>query len=124
MVSGYFLWWYGEGFIFFGRIVVRLLKQLIDWFSLPVLVRTWVAPWKSDVLNGQNLALDDTIKLWEQNFASRLVGVFMRTIVIFVAVLLLVVGAIVAVAGLAFWLIVPPLYVTLPVLAGYIAFWS
>lgn len=117
MLTGYFYWWYGAGYKQSWQVVVAVLYEVADFFSLETLVKTWFSPWKNDVLSAQNVALSDTIKLWEQNLASRFVGFALRSIVILVAVISLAVLTIILGVGLVVWLVVPALIFILPLLA-------
>lgn len=117
MLTGYFYWWYGAGLEQSWQIAVAVLYEVADIFSLDILVKTWLAPWKNDVLSAQNIALSDQIKLWEQNLASRLVGFFVRSVIIFLAVISLAILTILLAIGLVIWLIVPALIIILPLVA-------
>lgn len=121
MIYGYFLWWYGAGYVRAWQIVGRWLNELADFFSLPILVKTWLSPWKNDVLSARNIALSDQVKLWEQNFASRLVGIILRTFIIVLATIIIGVIAVALVFSLLVWLFVPVLVVVLPIVAGVIS---
>lgn len=115
------MWWYGEGLLENWRLVSHAMEWLLDTFSLSTLLRTLFSPWKNDVLSARNIALSDQVKLWEQNFASRIIGFIIRLIVIVVAVVLLVVALVAAIVALAIWFVLPVLYLTLPILAAFIA---
>ncbi|HSX42329.1 MAG TPA: hypothetical protein VLE93_03180 [Candidatus Saccharimonadales bacterium] len=120
MLTGYFYWWYGEGYKQSWQVAAAVLYEVADFFSLEILVKSWFAPWKNDVLSAQNAALSDTVKLWEQNLASRFIGIVLRSIVIFVAVISLAFLTILLGVGLVLWSVVPALIFILPVLAVWI----
>jgi fatty acid desaturase len=84
---------------------------------LPILIKTWFAPWKNDRLAANNASLADQIKILELNFASRLVGVLVRSIVIALTILILALVMILAVIGLAIWILVPFAWLLLPLIA-------
>lgn len=114
MVYGFFVWWYGLGLLRSWRTAQSWLVQLTDFFSVDILLKTWFSPWKNDVLVGQNLALSDQMKLWQQNLASRLVGMIMRTVVILISVLILALMALTIALGLVIWVALPGLVIILP----------
>lgn len=90
---------------------------LTDFFSLETLFKTLFAPWKNDVQAALNISLGDQAKLWEQNFASRIFGFLLRSIVVTIS--LLIIGLFCALAGLylLIWLLAPVLIIMLPILA-------
>lgn len=120
MLTGYFYWWYGAGWAQSYQVAAAVLYEVADFFSLETLVKTWFAPWKNDVLSAQNAALSDTVKLWEQNLASRFVGFILRTIIILVAVISLALLTFALAAGLILWLFVPALIIILPLIAVWL----
>lgn len=120
MVNGYLIWWYGEGMVSAWRVASALIYRLADFFSLPILVRTWFAPWKNDVLVARNVSLGDMWKIWEQNFASRIVGFILRTIIILTSLVCVSIVTIVGSLALGMWLMVPFLPFILPVISLWI----
>lgn len=122
MLSGYFVWWYTSGVNWIYRSLKRGLFVVVDFFSLPEISKNLLAPWKNDVLVGQNLSLGDTLRLWQLNLASRLVGFFVRAVVLAVGLTVLALQLVASLASLVVWLAVPVLYiVVLPLLAAYIS---
>lgn len=120
MVYGFFVWWYADGLVRFWQSANLLLFKIADFFSVDILLRTWVAPWKNDVLSARNISLSDQFQLWKLNFASRLIGFLVRTIVIFTALIILTSAIICFALGLSLWLILPFLSVLLPVIGTVI----
>jgi hypothetical protein len=79
------------------------------------LVKTWFSPWKGDIEDAKNISLQDRLKLWEDNVASRFIGFFIRTI--FIVVALFVIGMIAVLGAFVFvvWILMPLLVVVLPI---------
>jgi len=102
------------------RVMAALIYRLADFFSLPILVRTWFAPWKNDVLVARNVSLGDMWKIWEQNFASRIVGFILRTLIIFTSLVCVSLITIVGSLALGLWLVVPFMPFILPVISLWI----
>lgn len=63
----------------------------------------------------RNIALSDQVKIWEQNLVSRLVGFFVRTIVIAISLLIMAILSIALGAILVIWFLLPFLVFLLPV---------
>lgn len=116
MVYGYFLWWYGVGLGQTWELATAILSRIADFFSFNILVKTWVAPWKNDVLRAQNVSLGDQVKIWQQNLISRLVGFFIRTVMIVVCLLLIALTVLLLAVALVIWLALPILAILLPIL--------
>jgi hypothetical protein len=119
LITGYLRWWYSTGIIESWRLAESFLAQIGDFFSLSMLVRTWLSPWKNDTSaagsSGQSL-----IKVWENNLASRFVGFFVRTIVIVVALIVLGTATLGMAIVLLLWLFVPWSFVVIPAVAAVI----
>lgn len=122
MVTGFFRWWYSEGIVQSGQIVLYAVNRITDFFSLPILIKTWTAPWKDDRLSADNASLSDQIKILELNFASRVIGFIVRTVVIGIVLLILAIVCIGAVIGLAIWLLIPIAWLILPAIAVIISY--
>jgi hypothetical protein len=116
MISGYFVWWYGAGIVQAYTAVTAFISYIVDAFSLPTIMRTLFAPWKNDVLTARNVSLGDQLKIWEMNFASRIIGFLVRLVVIFVAAIILLLLVVGAGVGLALWIATPILVLLLPIL--------
>ena len=120
MVSEYLIWWYGEGVVSAWRVAVAILYDVADFFSLPILVRTWFAPWKNDTIVVRNISLGDQWKIWQQNFISRFFGFVVRTIIILVTLFVLAAVTTLTSIVLGLWLTVPFLPLLLPVLSIWV----
>lgn len=120
MISGYLTWWFHQGWHEAWQRAVRWLISIADFFSVDILIKTWFAPWKNDVLSSQNMALSDKTKIWEQNFASRFFGFLIRTAVIFVALIVLAFSTIGLTLLLVGWFLAPFLIILLPIIGGFL----
>lgn len=113
MLYGYFYWWYGEGLKQAWSSSGKVLLQLSDIFSLEILLKTWFAPWKNDVLTARNISLLDQLKLWEGNLASRAIGFLLRSVIIGFSLFLLTLAVFLLAVGLALWIFLPIVIVLL-----------
>lgn len=89
------------------HVAAAVLYEITDFFSLPILVRTWLSPWKNDVLTAKNVSLGDQFKIWELNFASRIIGFLVRSMIIFISLIVLSLVAILEAITLGLWLVGP-----------------
>ncbi|QQG50225.1 MAG: hypothetical protein HZB70_01395 [Candidatus Berkelbacteria bacterium] len=116
VLTGFFVWWYGEGLTQSFQIILATAEKIIDFFSLEILFKTWVSPWKNDVLSAENISLSDQIHLWQMNLVSRFVGFVVRTMIIIVAIICLGVSGVLGGLALAFWIALPLAAVLFPIL--------
>jgi hypothetical protein len=77
-------WWYGQGWLWAIQGIGRRLGHIGSVFAVRVLIRTWFSPWKqitspSSFRNFFQAAVDNTI--------SRVIGGFVRTIMLVIALL-------------------------------------
>jgi len=65
--------------------------HLYDLFSVKIILKTYFAPWKRDLLSARNLPLNERVSVWWMNIISRLIGVFIKTATL-IAFLISVIG--------------------------------
>lgn len=92
------------------------LFAVVDFFSVDMLIKTWLAPWKGDVQSARNIALQDQVKLWESNLASRAIGFIIRSFVILLSLIIIAAVALVGALALVAWVIMPALLIGLPII--------
>jgi len=96
-------------------IAIRMVGKAFRFFSIDLLLKTLLQPWKRDEIDTTNLALDDKIRVWMMNLVSRLVGAIVRggTIVIGLgAIAGIIIVAIISLVGfillpvISLWLVI------------------
>ena len=115
LALAFFRWWYGPGWVSLLKRIRVALDDLFDSFSVPLLLRTLISPWRR-IINYDQEGIVAQLRSMLDNAVSRLVGLVVRSIVIGVAILLsvaLIFGGIVTLIG---WLLLP---VAAVVLTGY-----
>ncbi|MFA5291342.1 MAG: hypothetical protein WC385_03510 [Candidatus Paceibacterota bacterium] len=105
----YFIWHYGRAISDLTRIYRNLIAFTFTFFSVSVLVQSFFAPWRRMGEDYPERSVDpfDYFSTFLVNLIMRLVGIFMRTIVIvlgMVATLLVILSYPVA---LAIWITLP-----------------
>ncbi len=55
------------------------LFHLYDLFSVKIILKTYLAPWKRDLLSTRNLSLNERVRVWWMNVISRMIGAFIKT---------------------------------------------
>ena len=93
---GFVLWWFEYVPIKIIYISKKLIGKAYNFFSIPILLKSLLAPWKKDEVDTSNMALDDKLRVWMMNLMSRLIGAVVRSGTIFfglVAIIATVIGA-------------------------------
>jgi len=75
-------WWYREATASLWRYLVRLSQYLADFFSVRLCLSTIFAVWRRDELGGENLSIQERFYVWTLNCASRLVGFFVKMVIL------------------------------------------
>lgn len=107
-------WWYGKGWGWAISSVLQKLKDINEAFSIPILLRTWFAPWKqiqtqATFRNFFQAAID--------NLISRFVGSMVRGSMMLVALLSSLAIFTFAILTALIWPIIPALILIFPLLA-------
>jgi len=104
----YLLWHYSRAFYEMFRVWLNLLEFVVQFFSIPQLMRSWVAPWKR--------MTEERTKKWDFedlagviiiNILSRVVGALLRTIIICIGLVSLLITTVGGFVVYAFWVAAP-----------------
>jgi hypothetical protein len=108
----YLTWHYSQALIDTVIISLNFLWFILHFFSIPLHVRTLFSPWrrmKDQHHKGESV--EDFFATLVFNFASRLVGMIARLVIIALGTALLLGAAVCALAWFALWLVFPTLSV-------------
>lgn len=113
----YLIWHYSRGFLEWFHVWGNLLWFIVHFFSLPLMVRSWLSPWKRMTEPRQKAwDIEDWASSLFINILSRFIGAIMRTIMIlvglFALVLLLAAGTLITLG----WAVAPALIILLLIL--------
>ncbi|MCK5026992.1 MAG: hypothetical protein KAS07_01095 [Candidatus Pacebacteria bacterium] len=111
VLRDYVCWHYSRAFSDIFHIWSNITHFVFHFFSIPLLLRTFFAPWKriEATRETQGLNISDYISTKLVNTIMRLIGASMRAVLIFIG---LVVVATVVIAGMIFFV----LWVLLPII--------
>lgn len=107
-IGGMLGWWYLDGWKSQISRVIGVLRKINDTFSIPLLLRTFFAPFKqisADTQGGDDLA--SKFKAWSDRAFSRMIGAVMRFFMIIFGVIALFLGGIVSIVRLILWPVMP-----------------
>ncbi len=109
----YILWHYTTAFGEILHVWKNLLWFTYNFFSIPQMLRSFFSPWKRMTEErGNTFNFEDLAGFIIINIISRIVGMILRTIVLFfglLAILILITGIVLT---YIFWLLAPVLLVT------------
>jgi hypothetical protein len=106
MVFELFRWWYGPGWMQAVRNIGHWTEKVEQAFSVSILLRTLFAPWRR-IVSGGGRSLDAKIHDMLDNLVSRIVGFFVRLLVLIAAgFAFIIIGVLAAVMAVA-WPLMP-----------------
>lgn len=100
-------WWYGEGLLKQSYASQQNIAATVDYFSIPLLLKTLFSPFRQISAGGTRGPLGVQLRAWLDRLVSRCVGAAIRTLTIFVGVLMLAGSCVYAVLRLGGWLALP-----------------
>lgn len=112
----YLVWHYGRAIFEFSHIYKNILGFLLDFFSIPVLLRTFFAPWRRmGEEYSQNIILhfEEAASVFVVNLIMRLMGIVMRTIIIAFGLIILLLAVILYPVLIIIWLLLPLILIVL-----------
>jgi hypothetical protein len=109
VILSMFSWWYVDGFRDQLRRVKMMLARVNDQFSIPLLLKTLFQPFRQISNEKVDGALEDKMQAWLDRMVSRLIGGFIRTVVMIIGLICLVAVAILSAIRLVLWVLMPVL---------------
>lgn len=104
----YVSWHYTRAWIEMFLVWRNLTTFVIQFFSLPQLMRSWLSPWKRMVEGrGEKWNLEDLAAYIVIGIISRIVGGILRTVVIAIGLFCLAVAIGGGILMFAFWAVAP-----------------
>lgn len=119
IIVNYIIWHYTRAILEFSHIYKNILSFLLNFFSIPILVQSYFAPWRrmgEDYTKNIVTDLEDVASVFVVNLIMRIVGMVMRTVIIVFGLLLVSVVALFYPVLLILWLIFPLILVVLVML--------
>jgi len=104
----YLLWHYSRAYREIFHVWLNLLWFIVHFFSLPQLMRSWLAPWKRMTEGrGEKWNLEDLAAFVIVNIISRIIGAILRTTVIITGLLSLTTTIVAGFIVFIFWVFAP-----------------
>ncbi len=118
ILSEYIVWHYSRAILDLVKIYGNLLWFIFNFFSIPLLFKTWFAPWRR--LNENYPSFFDG---WEF-FSTLIINILMRLVGFFVRTVLLIIGLGVYLFLIVSFPVVMALWLLWPVVIIGILFWG
>ena len=106
-------WWYGPGWAWLVRRIASKYKFIAEALSVDILLRTFFAPWKQIQ---STVTLQTFIQSTVDNLMSRFIGMAVRSLMLFTALILTLMLSAFAAVAFAVWPALPMMVVILPIL--------
>ena len=104
----YVFWHYTRAWVEMFVVWRNLLWFVVNFFSIPQLMRSWLSPWKRMTEGrGEKWNFEDLASYIIIGIISRIVGAIMRTVVIFLGLISLAVVLTLGVMTFVFWAAAP-----------------
>lgn len=115
LILSFFSWWYTAGWGQLGRRAVVRIASVLDFFSVGLLLKSLFAPFRQISVGRIQGSLDKQVRAWADRQISRGIGAMVRLTVIVFGLLATIMMAIVSLALLILWPLVPlvPFIVTM-----------
>jgi hypothetical protein len=109
VIGHYFVWHYGRAISELTKIYRNLIAFTFNFFSVPTLVASYFAPWRrmGEDYPEKSVDLFDYFSVFLVNLIMRIVGLFMRTIVIILGMMATLLVIISYPLLLIFWIVLP-----------------
>jgi hypothetical protein len=106
-IGDIFGWWYSKGLRDFFIYLKAIFLKIADIFSVKLLLRTFFSPWKRDITSMEGLPLNQMIQVIVFNLISRIIGAFIKTIILFIYLIALSVFVAVSLFLVVLWVFLP-----------------
>jgi hypothetical protein len=105
-------WWYGAGWQWVWRcVLIDRLKWVMETFSAKDLLRTLFAPYRQTFAGKVKGSIGDKFRAMIDTLISRVIGLLVRLVLLFMAMIGAVVVTLVAFTTLLLWPLIPVLSV-------------
>ena len=106
ILVGLFKWWYSVGWLGFGKNILAKLRDLADFFSFGLILKTFFAPFRQISAGSVDGSIDARLSAFFDRLFSRFIGAIVRLGILIFGLIALVFES---VAGLVLFLLWPVL---------------
>ena len=99
-------WWYTQGWLQLIQGVPTRIQGVSDDFSVGQILKTLFAPWRR-IITYPGRTIQERFRAWTDNMFSRVVGFFVRLLVIMAAVIVITFITVVSIIEVILWPLLP-----------------
>lgn len=119
-MKNFILWYFGDAVKFLVNFLFKTLKFIVYFFALSFHLRHFFAPWKKMMVGyGRGFRLEVFFSSLALNSASRIIGAFLRILIIIWTVLLFILVLFLGLIIILLWLFLPVIIIYLIISAFY-----
>ena len=118
LIANILQWWYVSGWKIFVSKIFGKLRDIADFFSIGLLLKTLFAPFRQIAAGSVEGALEDRFRAAIDRLVSRCVGAVTRTFIILAGLVAMAATTVAGVASIVIWPLVPLMPVACIVLAA------
>ncbi|MDR1969930.1 MAG: hypothetical protein LBQ11_01095 [Candidatus Nomurabacteria bacterium] len=107
LLVGFFSWWYSAGWRGQVSRIGEAVVRTNDWFSIPLLLKTFFAPFRQISANEVGNDIGSNFRAWGDRMFSRCIGAFMRFFMIIFGTIALALVLVISLIRLILWPISP-----------------
>lgn len=121
LIVDLFGWWYLHGWSWIARKqFIERSSRVLDFFSIPELLRTLFAPFRQDSFQAKGAPLGIRLQALGENIISRCIGLLIRLALIVAGIVMLIANVVFSVVAVLVWPLLPlsPVIAIILLLAG------
>jgi len=102
-----FGWWYSKGLRDFLIYLKAVFIKLSDIFSVRLLFKTFLSPWRRDVVPLEGMPFNEMLRAIAMNMVARLIGAFIKATIFLVYLVFLAAYIVISLVLLFVWIFLP-----------------
>jgi len=106
-IVGFFLWWYGDGWLRQVRLARERIISFFDYFSIDLLIRTFFSPFRQISAGSVQGPIGLQIRAFFDQIISRVIGATVRGLTIVIGIVTITLTIIVEAIRIVLWAVVP-----------------
>lgn len=107
LLVGLLSWWYGGGWRGQVARIAGSLRRADDFFSVPLLLKTFFAPWRQISADETGRDIASQFRAWGDRLVSRFIGAFLRFFMIIFGLVAMLLILLISLIRLIIWPLIP-----------------
>ena len=107
VIVGFFLWWYGDGWVRQVRLAREHIVNFFDYFSIDLLIRTYFSPFRQISAGSVQGPIGLQIRAFFDQLVSRVIGATVRGLMIVIGTITILLTILIELVRIILWAVVP-----------------